>query len=888
MTLLPHPPPPEKIWGPAIRALAPHWGALLALALFLVVGLAVLDDYGITGEYGDEAIQRRIAQTNLRYLANGDLVAFHAGARNNAVETYGIAFELPVLLVERAFDLDDSRAVYLSRHLLTHLFFLAGGLFTYLLAGRLFRNRLLSLIAMLIFLLHPRLFAHSFFNGKDIPFLVAFVVALYLAHRAFRRGTVAAFVLLGVGVGILLNLRAMGVVLLAAIPTLRALDFAFASGWVERKRILVAAGTFVSAAGLAFFALLPYLWSNPLGHVAEWWTVLADYPYKPEALFRGALGRSVDFPEYLPVWFSITSPLFALLLGLVGGAVILLRAAKSPREALRNTRLRFGLLLASCFALPILAVILLDTNIYHGWRHMYFLWAPFSALGAFGLQWLATSLRRARLSQAAFAAVGLGVAATLASMALIHPMQLAYFTPLVDRVTPERLLSQYTMDYWGYSHRQAVEWLADNAHLIWPPASAITGNSDVLSRYNAAFLPESARERIAKPPGFGAFSIGNETRARPDLALHRVRVYNNTILTIERKANLREAYAETLAQEPILNSVFAVYRADDSLTLVKEPCAPSFVTETGFLLRITPVDASDLPAGGRSKGFDVSSYPLSQRGAYFDRRCVASVPLPGYPIKELDFEWSPELLDVVAAREAMRRAREEGRLLARSAYDVYLADGELVYIQEQCDPLDTEQPFRVSVFPEQAGDLQEAWRGRGQERFWFAFHQRGALLEEGACVALFPLPDYPIAAIRTAQYVEGGDDLWEAAFSANPESYAAAYRAAASSEPLAHAAFDTHLLDGDLVYVKEPCEPADTEARFFLHIVPEHVSDLPEERREFGFDNLDFRFFLNGAWFDGKCAARVPLPDYPIASVRTGQHVSGEGEIWSAEFAVAR
>ena len=69
-----------------------------------------------------------------------------------------------------------------------------------------------------------------------------------------------------------------------------------------------------------------------------------------------------------------------------------------------------------------------------------------------------------------------------------------------------------------------------------------------------------------------------------------------------------------------------------------------------------------------------------------------------------------------------------------------------------------------------------------------------------------------------------------------------------------------------------------------MHVIPERASDLPEARRELGFDNLDFRFFLNGAWFDGKCAARLSLPDYPIASVRTGQFASGVGEVWSAEF----
>ena len=109
----------------------------------------------------------------------------------------------------------------------------------------------------------------------------------------------------------------------------------------------------------------------------------------------------------------------------------------------------------------------------------------------------------------------------------------------------------------------------------------------------------------------------------------------------------------------------------------------------------------------------------------------------------------------------------------------------------------------------------------------------------------------------------------------------------ASGEPVARGDFDVHLADGALTYVKQPCEQEDTEARFFLHVTPERVSDLPEYRREHGFDNLDFAFFPNGALFEGRCAARAALPEYPIASIRTGQH-DGNGEIWSAEFAVGR
>ena len=284
-----------------MRALAPHWGALLMLGLFLIAGLAVLDDYGVTPDEWASG------------LRSSTFWAFFAGA-NDAfasapfyLRTYGPAFDLALLFAERSLGIEGARAGYLSRHLLMHLTFLTGGLFAYLLARRLSGNSLIGLFATAIFLLHPRLYAHSFFNGNDIPFLALFIAALYLTHRAFRRDALLAFALLGATVGALVSMRVMGLILLAAIPALRALDFAFASGRAERRRVLVTAGAFILAAGLAFFTSLPYLWADPLTHAAEWWTTLSDHPFQAYEFFRGSLGRSVDFPEYVPVWLSITS-----------------------------------------------------------------------------------------------------------------------------------------------------------------------------------------------------------------------------------------------------------------------------------------------------------------------------------------------------------------------------------------------------------------------------------------------------------------------------------------------------------------------------------------------------------------------------------------------------
>ena len=866
------------------RALAPHWGAILALALLLIAGLAVLDDYGVTA---DEFYNIPRAERNYAFLIGED---DDFASAKFYVRLYGPGFDLALLFVERAFGPEAGRGVHLARHLLLHLCFLAGGLFAYLLAFRLSGARLLGLLAMALFLLHPRLYAQSFINHKDIAFLVAFIAALYLTHRAFRRDALSAFVLLGVAVGALVNLRIMGLALLAAVPALRTLDFALASGWEERKRVLLTTGGFALACALAFYALLPYLWSDPIGRAAEWWATLSNHPHIASELFRGTLYPSVDLPpEYLPVWFSITAPPFALLLGAVGAAAVLFSARKAPRKAMRNGRMRFALLLVGCFAASALAALALDANMYNGWRHMFFLWAPFALLGAYGVGFLASAARRLGLSPAAYGAALAGLAATVVSMALLHPNQQEHFNFLVDRVAPDHLRTQYGMDYWGHPIRQELEWVAEHSAQSSDGPPAITASQTVDWR-NALILPESARKRLANAAPFDVIpSFSSWSRSAREL--HRMGVYGNTLMIVESRDDLREVYETVRGREPLIDGAFDVHPIDGALALVMEPCAPAFVERMFVTLRAFPLAAGDLPPRRRGRTLEPRHFSLMRYGAYFNGKCVAALPLPAYPLADFELRWSPELLTDGEAREKARLAREEGRLLARasrrSAYDVYLADGELAYLNDSCDPPETAQPFHLNVYPENASDLPKERRERGFERIHFEFLPNGALAD-GGCAVFFPLPDYPVAAIQTGQHDGEGGNLWFAQFLIDPERRLAESASGASGEPVARGDFDIHIAHGALVYVKEPCEQADTEARFFLHVTPERAGDLPYERREHGFDNLDFAFFPNGALFDGKCAARAALPEYPIASARTGQYASGLVEIWSAEFAVGR
>ena len=113
------------------------------------------------------------------------------------------------------------------------------------------------------------------------------------------------------------------------------------------------------------------------------------------------------------------------------------------------------------------------------------------------------------------------------------------------------------------------------------------------------------------------------------------------------------------------------------------------------------------------------------------------------------------------------------------------------------------------------------------------------------------------------------------------------YESIASGEPVARSDFDIYLRENTVSYLKSPCSAADVQAPFFLHIIPKDVEDLPADRRQYGFDNLDFPYGGNAALaFSGRCIAKRPLPDYPITRIRTGQFTLDDGQIWKVEFPV--
>ena len=776
----------------------------------MLVGIAAADDYGV---HGDVIDQRAIGEANLRHLAGEPGLNLLWPPWNRL---YGPVFEAPLAMVERILGRDDGRRVYLSRYLLTHLLFIAAGFAGYLLTWRLFGSRWLALFALLLFLLHPRIYAHAFFNSKDVPFLGLFMICLWLAHRAFARGAetgaAGAFALCGVAAGLLTNQRIMGLAFIAGVVFMRVCDVAATAGRDERRRVIASGAIFAFASVATFYATMPYLWADPLARFAESLAVLSAHPTDPLLVFQGKFVHATDVPpSYLPVWFGITTPLLALLLGVVGFANLAWRVASRLRrppagDLLRDTPLRFELLVAACFVVPMLATIALRPTQYDDWRHSYFLWAPFVLLAAVGLRALAegasSACQRFLRRRAAVAAVAglaaLGLGATAVEMTRLHPHQHLYFNALANRPAAATPLHQrfHISDVFRQEHGYAhiLEELADREE----PADAVF---NVRRRGSTRNLSEPARLGI---------------------------VVSNIDLEMFRQHDRRRFKFDPNADPDFTVSPRAYYQ------------------------------------------LAIGAPPMPFPPVLYERR------LYGKPIVQVA---TPDLSRVDAATAhaywALYRKVTAGAPALRGDIDVYRDDAAITWVKETCAPGDLHDTMDMTVVPLDAARERHSRRAEG-------------VRVGSACLWQAPLPKYAIAKIFAHRIGALVSD-------AHLEERRRRYATLANAPPAARSTFDVYLQDGTLFYVKVQCVHADAAPPFFVHVRPTHLGDIPRARRPHGFDALDFRLGgvnppandASGDIFDDICMATLDLPDYPIASIATGQYNPGGTGLWRVEFAVA-
>jgi hypothetical protein len=457
---------------------------LIFFLVAIIIGLLFYKDYGVSW---DEPIQRAVGDVTYKYVFHNDKSLLTYDDRG-----LGTGFELPLIMLEKALQLTDTRDIDLMRHLATHLFFLFSVFCGYVLAWRLFKNQYIACLGFILLAFTPRIYAHSFFNTKDIPFLSAFLIALMFAQVAFSKDKAIWYLVLGFACGYATSIRAMGVLLLPAIGVFLIIDFLRAI-YLKEKAGTSMANLFLFIAGFCVLLYMawPVLWSRPFFYFQEEYTRLAHIQWTGDVFFKGKNVSGAALPlDYVPVWFSITVPELWLICGLAGFVWTIISLFRKPAQYIFNTNDRNFLLYAGCFVLPVLTIVLLNSVNYDDWRHLYFIYPSFVMLALFTIHNLVSGGRVQRLIMVSLC--GIQVLSIAFFMIGNHPYQNVYFNHFISH-KKEYLRKHYDLEYWGCAYSDAMRYIL--AHDTSSSPIRIVDCS-FMTKNALGFLPPAQRQRI--------------------------------------------------------------------------------------------------------------------------------------------------------------------------------------------------------------------------------------------------------------------------------------------------------------------------------------------------------------------------------------------------------
>lgn len=463
----------------------PQWLAILFFSAYFLLGLVIFDDYGVST---DEVFQIEKAVLNLDYITgkNADLLEYPD-------RHYGAILAIPLYLAGKA--LGDPRYDYLLRHLSTFLIFFVSSIFFYRLARHLKLNRAIALVGTAIYIFHPHIFSHSFYNIKDIPFLAVYLINLYTLVLWSEKPDYALALLNGFLSGILVVFRLPGL-LMWGITFLVWLWILLLNprAW---KSLIPAGALYALTAILTLFVFLPTLWHDPLGETLAFFS-MDLFTWGGKELFMGNFLRPEFFPRtYLPIYILVTTPLLFTLLLAIGTLVILFQMF-IRLEVFKSTSMpRIVLMLA--LYLPILYIMAARPIIYNGWRHVFFIYAPFAFIAALGLNdlwnWFA-SIRHHLFRATARVLLVLSLAAQAGFLAwflvVSHPYQHVFYNRLAGPDL-DTIRTQFSMDYWGLAYREALVTILEHDDR---PLIRVTAASNHLLTENLHILPLAQRERF--------------------------------------------------------------------------------------------------------------------------------------------------------------------------------------------------------------------------------------------------------------------------------------------------------------------------------------------------------------------------------------------------------
>ncbi len=481
---------------------------LLPFLFFSIYFLFASWHYNDFGVSTDEAMNNQNARVSAKFVLKrimpswADWYEQHSSVYRETQELrlyndrfYGVAFDLPVFVLQKAFGINDLYDRFRFKHFCTFLLFFISSIYFYKIIKWLHNRMDWALLATLFYILHPRLFAESFYNPKDLPLLALFTISIYFLLRFVEEKTLRRaipFALIG---ALTTDLRILGVLLPLVATGIFVYDAGLAA--IKNQGVRLFFKSFFQQLPQSFWVFFPLfllgivgfwplLWHNPL-FFFEAFSYMSHYPWRHNTLFMGESVFAPNNPWYFPlVWIGITTPILYLLAWVFGIGNTARQVFENKGILYKNKIEQANIVAILLSIAPLVLIILIHSVLYDGWRQLYFLYPAACLLGINAFAKL-NELFPATKNWLFPTFFGLAIGHAAFQIMQTYPYSNVYFNTFANDP-----VHRYEVDYWGLSYREGLNYLAKTA----PPDSNITISSTaqfVCYELNSLPLKDSKR-----------------------------------------------------------------------------------------------------------------------------------------------------------------------------------------------------------------------------------------------------------------------------------------------------------------------------------------------------------------------------------------------------------